>query len=330
MSDSLGFDRADQDSEESGKRKRRSSSDLTLGETIDILTDREWMLLVDLYKCRCMPQSAAVNYYFLDRPSDYYEEYDGAGEEMRKILDEKNRKRAVVKARRTFARLKQRGLIETSSLLPNEMDKPAHKRKRLTGETWYYLSTRGIRIVEYRLSVPEEERISKNELDMERARRDHIWELAKLYLELRHHYFRDLSYKFGVDWDWYPSMTLTSDNGALSVRPDAIFRISETLIYIELDRSTEPVQRSPFYSNQVSIERKLERYRDVIKLCTNPTKRNGYIAFVVPDAIHDTRLINISAAAERVFGSRDKVITGRSITDVFETFSEIYSRRNLS
>jgi hypothetical protein len=311
------------------KKRRRTSSDYSLGEIIDLITEREWHLLTDLYLCRCMPQSIVVDTYFIDTPEFHYDEYENASIDRKTELELKNRNRAVIKSRRTLKRLKDRGLVESSTFLPDSSDKPSHRRKgRILGETWYYLSSRGLKVVEMKRGILEENRLSKHELDMERAKKDHFWELGKVYLDLRYNWmvqFHEL--KQFHDWDWYPSMSVYSDNEVNSVRPDAILRIGEQVFYIELDRSTEPVQRSPFYSDQVSIERKLERYRDVLKLSTNKVIRNGIIAFVVPDAIYNTRLINIAKAAVHVFGKDNRVFTGRNIGDIISEYTNLVEQK---
>ncbi|MFE5324718.1 replication-relaxation family protein [Paenibacillus sp. NPDC056579] len=324
MKDFDPFEKHGNESFERNKRKKKSSSDLSLGEIIDLLTEREWNLLTDLYFCRCMPQSIVVEMYFLDTPDYHYLEYATASPERQKLLEGKNHQRAVVKARRTSKRLKDRGLIESSTFIPDSSDKPSHRRGRIRGETWYYLSSRGLRVVEMKRGILEENRLSKHELDMERAKKDHYWELGKVYLDLRYKWmmqFPELNQYH--DWDWYPSMSVYSDNEINSVRPDAILRIGSQVFYIELDRSTEPIQRSPFYTEQVSIERKFERYRDVINLSTNKVIRNGIIAFIVPNAVYKTRLANISAAAERVFGKSRRVFTGRNIGDMISMYSDL-------
>lgn len=306
---------------EGGKRKKKVSADLSLGEIIDLLTDREWNLFTDLYLCRCMPQSIVVNTYFLDTPEFHYADYELSSPDRKLSLEKKNQERAIVKARRTFKRLKDRGLIESSTFIPDSSDKPSHRRGRIRGETWYYLSGRGLRVVEMKRGILEENRLSKHELDMERAKKEHFWELGKVYLDLRYKWMLESpELQQYYDWDWYPSLSVYSDNEVNSVRPDAILRIGTQVFYIELDRSTEPVQRSPFYTEQVSIERKLERYRDVIKLSTNKVIRNGIIAFIVPDAIYKTRLDNITKAAERVFGKEHRVLTGRDIGDIISSY----------
>jgi hypothetical protein len=321
-------DKLDSGQNESGKKRRRVSSDFSLGEVIDLLTEREWQLLTDLYLCRCMPQSIVVETYFLDTTEFHYPEFVESSEIKRKELDIKNKQRAIIKSRRTFKRLKDRGLIESSTFIPDSSDKPSHRRRgRILGETWYYLSGRGLRVVEMKRGILEENRLSKHELDMERAKKEHFWELGKVYLDLRYNWmyqFPDL--KQFYDWDWYPSMTVYSDNEVNSVRPDSILRIGQQVFFVELDRSTEPVQRSPFYTDQVSIERKLERYRDVIKLSTNKVIRSGIIAFVVPDAIYKTRLDNIAKAADVVFSKDNRVFTGCNIGDIIQTYSSLATK----
>lgn len=321
MMDVDPLEKRESDISENSRRKRKSSTDFSLGEIIDLLTEREWNLLTDLYLCRCMPQSCVVETHFLDSPDYHYLEYSIASPERQRILETKNQERAIVKARRTFKRLKDRGLVESSTFIPDSSDKPSHRRGRIRGETWYYLSGRGLRVVETKRGILEENRLSKHELDMERAKKDHFWELGKVYLDLRYKWmmqFPDLRQYH--EWDWYPSMSVYNDNEINSVRPDAILRIGTQVFYIELDRSTEPIQRSPFYTEQVSIERKLERYRDVIKLSTNKVIRNGIIAFIVPNAVYKTRLNNISIAAERVFGKSHRVFTGRNIGDIISMY----------
>jgi len=306
---------------EISKRKKRTSTDLSLGEVIDLITEREWNLLTDLYMCRCMPQAIVVSNYFLDTPEFHYVDYEVSSDVMKEELQTKNQKRAIIKSRRTFKRLKDRGLVESSNFIPNSSDLPSHKRNRILGETWYYLSGKGLRVVEMKRGVLDENRLSKHELDMERAKKSHYWELGKVYLDLRYKLMVGL--KQFDEWDWYPSMSVYSDNEVNTVRPDALLRIGQQIFFIELDRSTEPVQRSPFYTEQVSIEKKLERYRDVIKLSTNKVIRNGIIAFVVPDAVYQTRLLNISKAAENVFGKENRTLTARNIEDIIMSYSSM-------
>ncbi|MDH6674917.1 hypothetical protein M2277_005616 [Paenibacillus sp. LBL] len=304
------------------KKRKKTSLDYSLGEIIDLITEREWQLLTDLYLCRCMPQSTVVETYFLETAEFHYEEYKTASKDRKLELEIKNKKRALINTRKTLKRLKDRGLVESSSFLPDSSDKPLHQRKeRIRGETWYYLSSRGLKVIEIKRGILEENRLSKHELDMERAKKEHFWELGKVYLDLRYNWVNDLKQFF--DWDWYPSLSVYSDNEINSVRPDAILRIGEQIFYIELDRSTEPIQRSPFHSDQVSIERKLERYRDVLKLSTNKVIRNGIISFIVPDAIYQTRPKNIQSAAERVFGKNSRVFTGRNIGDIISSYASL-------
>ncbi|MDN4067554.1 replication-relaxation family protein [Paenibacillus vini] len=305
------------------KRKRNKLHDYSLGEVIDLLTEREWSFLTDLYLTRCMPQSIVVEYYFLDTPDFHYVEYKHATPDRKAELESKNVQRAIVRSRRTIKKLKDRGLLEASTFIPDSSDKPSHKRNgRIRGETWYYLSGRGLRIIEIKRGILEENRLSKHELDMERAKKDHFWELGKIYLELRFNLLANKNeYRQYDNWDWHPSLTVYSDNQINFVRPDAVLRIGQQVFFVELDRSTEPVQRSPFHSDQVSIERKLERYRDVLKLSTNKIVRNGVIAFVIPNAKQNTRLENIAKAAARVFGEENKVFTGKDIATIISLYS---------
>lgn len=300
------------------KPKKISKSDLSIGEVIDLITAREWNLLTDLYFCRCMPQSTAIRTYFLDSTQYHYPEYTVATNELKNELDLKNHNRATIATRRTIKRLKDRGLIESSNFIPDSSNLPVHKRKKeILGETWYYLSSRGLKVVELKRGILEENRLSKHELDMERAKKQHFWELAKVYLDLRYKWMNEESdLKQFHDWDWYPSLAVHDDDETITVRPDAVLRIGEQLFFVELDRSTEPVQRSPFFTDQVSIENKLSRYNNVIKLSSNKVIREGIIAFVVPDAIYNTRLNNIEKAAKKVFGENHRVFTGRDIGDI--------------
>lgn len=323
MADQGKFDHTDL-AEEGGRRRKKGANDYSIGEAIDLLNEREWRILVDLYKCRCIPRSVVVTTYFLDSPDLYYEDYESVDNTAKAAFEEKNRKRAVLKARRTFKRLKDRGLIEGTSIIPDAVDLPVARRGRVTGETWYYLSQRGLRVVEKRLEIPDDSKLSKIEVDMERAKKEHYWELGKIYLDLRYRWmvsFNDL--KQFIDWDWYPSESVWGDNGVIEVRPDAILRIGEQLFCIELDRSTEPIQRSPFHTEQVSIQKKLERYRDVIKASTNTIIRNSIIAFVIPDAVYKTRLLNVEKAADKVFGINHRVLIGRNIKDILIAYSDL-------
>jgi hypothetical protein len=307
------------------KNKRTPKGDLSIGEVIDLITAREWNLLTDLYFCRCMPQSTAINIYFLDTTQFHYPEYTLATNEVRNELDIKNQKRAIIATRRTIKRLKDRGLIESSNFNPDSSNLPVHKRKNeILGESWYYLSSRGLKVVEMKRGILEENRLSKHELDMERAKKQHFWELAKVYLDLRYKWMNeDSDLKQFHDWDWYPSLAVQDDAETITVRPDAVLRIGEQLFYVELDRSTEPVQRSPFFSDQVSIENKLARYNNVLKISSNKIIREGIIAFVVPDAIYNTRLHNIEKAAKKVFGEKHRVFTGRDIGDIISSYEKL-------
>lgn len=303
------------------RRKVRSPGDYSLGDVVDRLSERDWRILIDLYLCRCMPQSVLVDTFFLDSPNDYYKGYVDATPSVKGKMEEKNGKRALLKARRKMWDLFIGGLIEHTSILPNEIDKPIHSRTRIRGETWYYLTGRGLRIVEVRIGVLEESRLSKLELDMERAKKEHFWELGKVYLDLRYKFMADIGARQFKDWDWHPALTVYADkNSNLEIRPDAVFRLQEQVFYVELDRSTEPIQRSPFMTDQISIVSKLKRYRDVINSSKDvPLQQNGIIAFIVPDAIYESRLKNIQAAGKEVWpNDPNRVIVGRTIGDVFE------------
>ncbi|MGP3788538.1 replication-relaxation family protein [Paenibacillus sp. 1A_MP2] len=305
------------------RKRKKDSSEYTLGETIDLLTDRDWEMLTDLYMCRCMPQQTLLSNYFLDTPEYHYPEYGSATGQEQRELEQKNENRAITRLRRTVKRFKARGLLEYSTYDPNSSDKPSHRRtSKILGVTWYYLSSRGLKIVEIKKGILEENRLSKNDLDMERAKKDHFWELGKVYLDLRYKWMnQDPDLKQYHDWDWYPSLSVYSDNDTISIRPDAVLRIGQQVFFVELDRSTEPIQRSPFHTDQVSIEKKLERYRDVMKLTSNKIIRDGIIAFIVPNAIYNKRLTNIENAAQTVFGINSRVLTGRSIGDVISAYS---------
>lgn len=318
MRDKEETDKRNQGNSELGLKKRKRSIDLSLGEIIDRLGSRDWRILTDLYLCRLIPQKVAVDIFFLDKPEDHYPEYIASSEEVKKKLIIKNHNRALTKTRRTFFELKNRGLIESTNHMPDEMDKPSHRRGRVRGETWYYLTTKGLRIVETKIGVLEESKLSKHDLDMDRANKEHFWELGKVYLDLRYKYmvkFPDLQ-QF-KDWDWHPALSVYADDQIMTVRPDAILRIDNQVFYVELDRSTEPVQRSPFYSTQVSIEKKLERYKDVLRLSSNSIQRSGIIAFILPNVVYKTRIDNIKKAAARVFPKDEHpVLVGKNIGDI--------------
>lgn len=299
--------------EDVSKRKIRSTGDVITG-----LGSRDWRILIDLYLCRLMPQTVAVDMFFLDSPEQHYPEYDSVDMNMRAKLNDKNQQRALIKARRNFQILRNGGLIESTNMIPDETDKPVHRRGRIKGETWYYLTARGLRVVEIRIGVLEESKLSKLELDMERAKKEHFWELGKVYLDLRYNWMVKFpEFNQFRDWDWHPAFSVYSDNETMSVRPDAVLRIGEQVFYVELDRSTEPVQRSPFHTDQVSIEKKLERYRDVLKLSSNTIQRNGIIAFILPEAVYKTRIDNIKKAASLVFPNNEQIVlVGKNIEDI--------------
>ncbi|MCC3379298.1 replication-relaxation family protein [Paenibacillus farraposensis] len=296
-------------------------NEYTLGETIDLLTEMDWTFLVDLYKCRCMKKDYMIDIYFNESPEQFYKHYAVSDELTQKQLEEKNKKRLSDKMDRMIRKLKSRGLIETSSMVPDSLSKPNHVRKTLRGISWLYLSFRGLRIVEKRLDIPDEAKLSKNEVDMERVKKDHFWEIAKLYLNLKYDIFKDL--KQFDHWDWYPSETIAADNETMIVRPDAILRLEDQFFFIELDRSTEPVYRSPLQSDQVSIHNKLKRYFDVMRLSTNEYIREGYIAIVIPTARFETRLSNIQSAADKIFQKSPRVIVSKNMEDILIRFSDM-------
>jgi hypothetical protein len=304
------------------RRKVRSPGEYSFSDVVDRLSERDWRVLIDLYFCRCIPQSVVIDTFFLDSPDQYYKGYIEADTEMKKKLEEKNRNRALLKGRRKMWELYLGGLIESSSVVPDELDKPIHTRKRVRGEAWYYLTGRGLRVVEVKKEILEQSRLSKLELDMERARKEHFWELAKVYLDLKYDHMAAIGARQFYEWDWYPALTVHADkNTSLEIRPDAVFRLQEQVFYIELDRSTEPIQRSPFMTDQVSIASKLKRYRDVMSAASTVSfeQRNGIIAFIVPEAIYETRMKNIlKVAVEVLKGTRTQVLVGRNIGDIFD------------
>lgn len=305
-------------------KKRTVKTDWSIGEIIDSLKPNEWDILTDLYFCRCIPQSAMIELYFSKKLTSDKDSTQTLGENKEDGGDyEKIRDRAVRAHKYTVQKLKARGLIETSSYNSKGSNSQWDNQTIKENEIWYYLSSRGLKIIEMRRGILEENRMSKNELDMERAKKNHFWELAKVYLDLRYKILSQMeNMDQFIDWDWYPSYSIYSDEQTFSIRPDAILRIGEQLFFIELDRSTEPVQRSPFHNDQVSIEKKIGRYKDVIRLSSNTSLRNGIIAFIVPGAIKETRLKNIENAAERVFGASHRVFTGRNIRDIITAYSE--------
>ncbi|MEJ3720102.1 replication-relaxation family protein [Paenibacillus polymyxa] len=310
----------------------KPAADYSLGQTIDLLSQIDWTFLIDLYKCRCMEQEYVSKIYFNEEPEEYYKEYLAADEEIKRELEIQNNKRLQAQLGRMKRKLKSRGLIETTSVDPDALNKPSSARGSIHGKTWMYLTLRGLRIVEKRLDIPDEAKLSKIEVDMERAKKEHFWEIAKLYLDLKYKIFRDMKLVQFDEWDWYPSEIVASDNETLIIRPDAILKLENQLFFIELDRSTEPVYRSPFLSEQVSIQKKLKRYYDVMKLSTNELIREGYIAIIIPTAKYETRLQNIRKAADlifqqagKVFQNSSKVIVSKNIQDVLINYAEVNS-----
>ena len=252
---------------EGKRRKVRTPGESSFGAMVDRLSSRDWRFLIDLYLCRCMPISVAVEHYFWN-PLDVYPGYADASDEKKMEMDNSNLKSATLRGQRRLFDLYAKGVLEKSNALPDELDKAPKHRLKVKGETWYYLTTRGLRLVEMRIGVLEESKLSKLELDMERAKKEHFWELAKVYLELKYKQLEHIGAQQFLDWDWHPALSIQSNKDLnIEVRPDAVFRLGEQVFYIELDRSTEPVQRSPFISvkdQQVSIENKLQRYKAVL------------------------------------------------------------------
>ncbi|WP_258297732.1 replication-relaxation family protein [Paenibacillus peoriae] len=315
------------------RETNEKQADYSLGQTIDLLSQMDWTFLIDLYKCRCMEQEYISQLYFNERPEEYYKNYLEADEETKHEIEDQNNKRLQAQMARLKRKLKSRGLIETTSINPDALNKPSSSRGSIHGKTWIYLTLRGLRIVEKRLDIPDEAKLSKIEVDMERAKKEHFWEIAKLYLELKYKIFSgDMKLVQFDEWDWYPSETVASDNETLIIRPDSILKLENQLFYIELDRSTEPVYRSPFFSEQVSIQNKLKRYYDVMRLSTNELIREGYIAIVIPTAKYETRLQNIRKAADyifqqagKIFQNSSKVIVSKNIQDILINYADLNS-----
>lgn len=303
----------------SSKPKENEKNEYSLGETIDMLSDMEWTFLIDLYKCRFMKKEDILEYYFAEPAEEFYKDFNSVSEEKKKEYRQKNETRITKRMNRMRVRLKERGIIEYSASVPE-----AGQKGRSIKGGWVYLTNKGLRVVERRLEIPDEVKLSKLEIDMQRAKKDHFWELANIYLNIKYRIFKDEpdSRQFH-DWDWHPSEAITSDNEDYLVRPDAILRYSQQLFFVELDRSTEPIYRSPVYSEQVSIRSKLEKYQQVFRYSSNPNIRNGYIAFIVPTAIRKTRLMNIEEAASEVFPNQKKVFVGRDMRDILIAYSEL-------
>ncbi|MFB5268162.1 replication-relaxation family protein [Paenibacillus enshidis] len=302
----------------STNNKENEKNEYSLGETIDLLSDIEWTFLIDLYKCRFMKREAIMEYYFEESPENFYKNFDALPENEKDEYRLRNEARIIKRMNRMRTRLKQRGLIEYSSLVPE-----SGQQGRSIKGGWVYLTNKGLRVVERRLEIPDAVKLSKLEIDMQRAKKDHFWELANIYLTVKYKIIKeaDSDSKQFHDWDWHPSEAITSDSEDYLVRPDAILRYSEQLFFVELDRSTEPIYRSPIYSEQVSIRSKLEKYQQVFRYSSNDIIRNGYIAFIVPTAIHKTRLENIRKAAAVVFPNQTKVLVGKNMQDIMIAYS---------
>ncbi|MGU3473139.1 replication-relaxation family protein [Paenibacillus sp. D51F] len=294
---------------EEKKRKPRVKKDLSFGEYVDRLSnDVDWEFLTDLYFCRCMPLTAVVDLYFLGR---------NIKEPRRKARD-----------RMTF--LYQAGILERAQTDPNEIRKnPKQRHNGIKKETWYFLSHKGFRLIETRLQDVDVERyrLSKNELDLERARKDHLWAVAQVYLDLKYKLMPSTAEQFH-QWDWYPALTVYGHNDSIEIRPDAVLRILNQIYYIEMDRSSEPIRRSPFQKGdpiQVSITNKLERYKAVLHHSgVSEAQKNGIIAFIVPNAIYETRLKNILSVSGTVFTEKfpTKVLVGRTMQDIMAARGE--------
>lgn len=314
------------------REKRERKEPLSFGEVVDRLSEDDWRVLIDLYFCRCMPLSAAVEHYFSNVPEiEYKNEWVTADSDKKNELTKKTIKRCALRGERRMRDLFKGGLLEKSSTNPDEVRKrPEDRKNGLKVEPWYFLSHRGLRLVEVKINVLEENKLSKLELDMERAKKDHFWELAKVYLDIKYNLMVVAGARQFVEWDWYPSLTIYGHKETSEIRPDAILRMMDQVYYIELDRSTEPIQRSPFTKGetaiQVSIQNKLERYRAVLHHSeANEIQRNGIIAFILPDAIYETRLKNIRAAASKVFSKNynTQVLVGRTIQDIMDLRFEL-------
>ncbi|MFD2614704.1 replication-relaxation family protein [Paenibacillus gansuensis] len=291
------------DNREKKVRKSRQKKELSFGEQVDRLSDRDWRMLIDLYFCRCMPLTAVTKHYY----------------ENDEIKDWAKRKRNM---RDHMAIITKAGILEKAETDPNAVALPSSKRTGgIKTESWYFLSQKGFRLVEARLKDVDRYRLSKNELDLARARKDHLWAVAQVYLDLKYEFLPQQAQQF-YDWDWYPSLTIYGHNDLYEVRPDAVLRLQDQLYYIELDLATEPIRRSPFQKGdtfQVSITNKLERYKAVLHHSdVNEVQKSGIIAFIVPDAVYGARLSNIRSAAKSIFTEKfpTKVLVGRTIQDI--------------
>lgn len=284
-------------------KKSRQKRDLSFGEQVTRLSNRDWRMLIDLYFCRCMPLTAITHHYY----------------ENQEIVDWAKRKRNMRDHMAIFTRA---GILEKAETDPNVVALPSSKRSAgVKTESWYFLSQKGFRLVESKVPSFEQYKLSKNELDLALARKDHLWAVAQVYLDLKYGLLPPQARQFD-EWDWYPSYTVRGHNDMYEVRPDALLRLQDQVYYIELDLATEPIRRSPFQKGdtfQVSILSKMERYKAVLHYSeVNEQQKNGIIAFVVPDAVYEARLTNIRSAAKTVFTEKfpTKVLVGRTIQDI--------------
>lgn len=306
------------------KEARPKKEPLSFGEVVDRLSTDDWRILIDLYFCRCMPLSAATKHYFSKSPEEEYKkEWATASPEEKVILTQKAMIKWSRRSERRMRDLYHWGLLERSTTNAEEVRKaPADRVQGVKVEPWYFLSQRGLRLVELKINIDDESRLSKMELDMERAKKDHFWALAQVYLELRYELMEPAKAKQFEDWNWYPSLTIYGHKEMSEVRPDAVLLLMDQVYYIEMDRSTEPIYRNPFLkgdAQQVSIENKMERYKAVLHHSDAPEiQRSGIIAFIVPDAIYKTRLENIRAVARKVFTKNynTQVLVGRNIQEI--------------
>lgn len=305
----------------SSSNKDNEKNDYSLGEIIDMLSDIEWTFLIDLYKCRFMKKEAIREYYFEERPEDFYKNFKSLSDCKKEEYRQRNEIRITKRMNRMRSRLKQRGIIEYSSLVPE-----VGQQGRSIKGGWVYLTNKGLRLVEKKLEIPDTVKLSKIEIDMQRAKKDHYWELANIYLTVKYRILKnaDPDSRQFYEWDWHPSEAITSDNGDYLVRPDAILRYSEQLFFVELDRSTEPIYRSPVFSEQVSVRSKLEKYQQIFRYSSNPYIQNGYITFIIPTAVHNTRLWNIQKAASDIFANPKKVLVGKNMQDILIAYSELH------
>lgn len=274
-----------------------------------LLTERDWDILIDLYEARIMQRRYLMQYHFNESSSEFYSGYNEMATEEQRGMDKKNENRLKVKASRTIKRLIHRGYVQSIKIdIPN-------RSETATNESWYALTSIGIRAVEKKLWVPEDQRVNKYERDNDFVNFEHQWEISKLYLQLNH------EWELGDDWDWYSShVRLSSDTSKLTIRPDATLRIDEQLFFIEMDLSTENIRRRKQHSisNQTSIESKLKAYKQLMGGSKESRIQKGIILFLVPKAKRGDRIHSILQTAKEVYKRNDPpVMAGRTIEDVF-------------